>query len=77
MQFVERALVHPDSLTRAHDAGGQYWQDWFGFGVTAERVLQNTNVTIATVGSDQWLSGPRSEADTPKTLTEAFAKLMT
>lgn len=76
LQFVERALIHPESITRAQESGGQYWQDWFGFDAVAARVLQNSNVTIASVGADQWLTGPRTETDVPKTLTAAFATLM-
>lgn len=77
LQFVERVLAHPESMTRALEAGGDYWQDWYGFDAVAERVLQNSNITIATAGVRQWLPGPRSEADKPRTLDEAFTRLMT
>lgn len=77
LQFVERVLVHPESMTRAQEAGGEFWPDWFGFGAAAERVLQNSNITIATAGVSQWLPGPRTAADIPKTLAEAFTRLMT
>lgn len=74
--FVGQVMIHPHSRTRALLLGGEHWRDWIGWSKTAERVVQNTNVTIAAAGGTTLMEGPRATDVVPPSMDAAYARLM-